>query len=177
MRIAGRPDSRHLILCIMLLMMMTTAVSGDVSKSADNGFIVQHSVTVSHDKATVFKTMTSEVGKWWNSEHSFSADANNMHIDENCFCERWADNLVSHLDTVMWLENSKVIMEGGLGPLKELGLNGTMVWSLASSDSVTTHINWKYHVYGFSDTSLTELAVAVDGVLKEQIDRLVNYLD
>ena len=51
----------------------------------------------------------------------------NMLIDSDCFCERWGANLVHHLDTVAWIENSKVVMEGGLGPLKELGLSGTMI--------------------------------------------------
>jgi len=67
-------------------------------------------------------------------------------------------------------------MEGGLGPLKELGLGGTMIWSLVPNDNAGTTVTWKYHVYGFSETSLPELATAVDGVLKEQIERLAIYL-
>lgn len=165
-----------LMLCVVLISLMTITANADVIKSADEGFIVQQSVTVGHDKARVFKTMTNEVGKWWNPDHSFSTNAENMIIDEECFCERWGNNLVRHLDTVIWMENSKVIMEGGLGPLKQLGLSGTMVWSLASNDDATTTINWKYHVFGFSEAGLLELAPVVDGVLKEQIDRLVNYL-
>jgi hypothetical protein len=155
---------------------MIATAKADVIKSTDDGFILQHSVSVGHDKARVFKTMTSNVGQWWSSGHSFSGDAGNMLIDAECFCERWGDNLVRHLTTTIWMENSKVVMEGGLGPLKELGLSGTMVWSLASNDDAGTTITWKYHVYGFSETGLSELATAVDGVLKEQIDRLVNYL-
>jgi hypothetical protein len=165
-----------IILCVVLISMMTSMVYADVIKSSDDGFIIQHSITVAHDKATVFKAMTSNVGQWWSPDHSFSGDAGNMSIDAVCFCERWGDNLVRHLDTTIWMENSKVVMEGGLGPLKELGLSGTMVWFLVSNENAGTTISWKYHVYGFSETGLAELATAVDGVLKQQIDRLVNHL-
>lgn len=66
-------------------------------------------------------------------------------------------------------------MQGGLGPLKELGLGGSMTWTLAENDDGGTTVNWKYHVYGFSETALAELATVVDGVLKEQIDRLAKH--
>ena len=82
-----------------------------------------------------------------------------------------------HLDTTVWIEDSKVVMEGGLGPLKDLGLSGAMIWSLTANENGSTTVTWKHHVYGFSETGLTDLATAVDGVLKEQIDRFADYLN
>ena len=159
------------------LLFLTNPAYAELVKTADDGFIVKHSVNIASDKAAVFTTMTGKVGEWWNPDHSFSGDAGNMLIDAECFCERWGDNLVRHLNTEIWIEDSKVVMEGGLGPLKELGLAGTMIWSLASNEDADTTVTWKYHVYGFSETSVPELAVAVDGVLKEQIDRLASHLN
>jgi hypothetical protein len=161
---------------IVLIGMMTATANAEVVRSTSDGFIVQQSVTVHRDRSMVFNTMTSKLGEWWDPAHSFSGDAGNMLIDQECFCERWGENLVRHLNTTIWLEDTKVIMEGGLGPLKELGLSGNMVWSLVSNEDTATTITWKYHVYGFSETDLPELATGVDGVLKEQIERLVNYL-
>lgn len=155
---------------------MATAAQAELMKSTDDGFILRHEATVEHDVATVFETMTTNVGQWWNPDHSFSGDAGNMLIDEKCFCERWSGNLVRHLATVIWMGNSKVVMEGGLGPLKELGLNGTMIWALIANDEGTTTLIWKYHVYGYSDTDMSALATAVDGVLAEQLGRLVGFL-
>jgi len=156
---------------------LASPARAEIVKSTDNGFIVQQSVAIARDKATVFVSMTSQVGKWWNPDHSFSGDADNMLIDNECFCERWGNNLVRHLNTEIWMGNSKVVMVGGLGPLKELGLSGTMIWSLVPGDEGSTLVNWKYHVYGYSETVITDLAVAVDGVLKEQIDRLAAYME
>ena len=159
--------------------MLSFGITGhaEVIKSSADGFIIQHTATIAHDDTSVFKTMTGKIGKWWSPDHSFSNDAGNMLIDSDCFCERWGANLVHHLDTVAWIENSKVVMEGGLGPLKELGLSGTMIWTLVSTGDDVTAVSWKYHVYGYTETDLTDLAVAVDGVLGEQIGRLVGYLD
>jgi hypothetical protein len=133
-------------------------------------------VTTGKDKEAVFQAMTSEIGKWWGSDHSFSGDSGNMLIDSECFCERWGSNIVRHLNTEIWMENSKIVMQGGLGPLKELGLSGSMVWSLVGDTEAGTTVTWTYHVYGYSETDLPGLAVAVDGVLLEQINGLAGFL-
>ena len=165
---------RHTLIAAGIL--LSCPAYAELLKSTDDGFIVQHRTAIDRDVAMVFTAMTAKVGEWWNPDHSFSGDAGNMMIDLECFCERWENNLVRHLDTMIWIENSKVIMEGGLGPLKELGLSGSMIWLLAPNAEDGTTVTWKYHVYGTSETGLTGLAAAVDGVLKEQIDRLADYL-
>jgi hypothetical protein len=166
----------RLIIAILLTSLMTAAAQAEVVKSTSDGFIIQHSVTIDKDKIEVFHSMTTEIGKWWSSDHSFSGDNGNMLLDSTCFCERWDGNLVRHLNTEIWLEDSKVVMQGGLGPLKELGLSGTMIWSLVTDTEAGTTVTWAYHVYGYSETALVGLAVAVDGVLLEQINGLAGFL-
>lgn len=166
----------RLIFYVLLTILVTTKTHAEVLKSSVDGFIIQHNTTVSGDVSDVFPEMTAKLGSWWSPDHSFSGDAGAMSVDENCFCERWGNNLVRHLDTTLWIENDKVVMQGGLGPLKELGLNGTMAWSLTPGEGSDTNIAWKYHVYGYSETDLVGLSVAVDGVLKEQIERLASHL-
>lgn len=160
----------------LIAIALTATAQAEVVKSDASGFIIQHTATVAKDAETVFAAMTNDVGQWWSSAHTFSSDAGNMHIDQNCFCERWDRNLVVHLDTAMWLQNSSVTMEGGLGPLKGLGLDGTMIWSLSPADDDGTTISWKYYVNGFTDTDVVELAPVVDGVLAQQIEGLAAFL-
>ena len=167
----------RLIISIFLASLVSGVACAEVVKSAADGFIIQHNVSITHDKAKVFQTMTDKVGDWWNPDHSFSGNSGNMLIDADCFCERWDGNLVRHLNTTIWLENSKVVMQGGLGPLKELGLDGTMVWSVSSAEEGGTNLSWKYYVNGFSEADLINLATVVDGVLKEQIGRLLSYMN
>lgn len=164
------------LIIFLLTGSIATVAQAELVKSTPEGFIVGHTATIESDVATVFEAMTARVGQWWSPDHSFSGDAGNMLIDEHCFCERWNGNLVRHLNTVIWRENSKVVMEGGLGPLKELGLNGTMIWALTANDDATTTLDWKYHVYGYSETDMSALAMAVDGVLAEQLGRLARAM-
>ena len=164
------------VFTLLLAGLMANVAEAELIRSTADGFIIRHEATVEGDVTAVFETMTASVGRWWSPDHSFSGDAGNMLIDQQCFCERWSGNLVRHLDTVIWREDSKVVMEGGLGPLKEVGLNGTMIWTLTADDDGTTTLIWKYHVYGYSDTDMSALATAVDGVLAEQLGRLVGFL-
>jgi hypothetical protein len=116
--------------------------------------------------------MTGDLSSWWDASHSFSGAAANLRLDQDCLCETWGENLVRHLTTVSWVEGDKVILQGGLGPLKELGLSGTMIWSVTASSVQHTVVHWKYFVRGISDADLLALAPVVDGVLAGQIDRL-----
>jgi hypothetical protein len=166
----------HLIIATLLTALLSITAHAEVLNSNDAGFISQHVMTTATDKSTAFEAMTNKVGLWWNPDHSFSGDAANMQIDAQCFCERWGSNLVHHLNTEIWIENSKVVMAGGLGPLKELGLSGMMVWSLTTNEHEQTAVNWNYHVFGYSETDMQALASAVDAVLAEQLGRLADYL-
>ncbi len=167
----------RLITYLLLTLVASITVHAEVSKSATDGFIIEHKTTVTHDIATVFATMTDKVGDWWNPEHTYSGISNNLKIDKACFCERWDGNLVHHLDLAIWMENSKVVFEGGLGPLKDFGLDGTMIWSLDTDEDGGTTIHWKYYVNGFTDTDLAAFAPVVDSVLAEQFKRLKANLE
>lgn len=166
----------RLIITLIVTCLMASTARAEIIQSSDKGFIIAHKVTVKTATTETFEVMTSRVGQWWSPDHTFSGDAGNMRIDKECFCERWDGNLVRHLDTVTWIKGSTVTMEGGLGPLKSLGLSGTMIWALNANGDGSTMIDWKYHVYGFSDTDLGALASAVDGVLAKQIGRLTEAL-
>jgi len=164
------------IFCVFLTALISAEARAEVVKSSENGFIIEHNIIVSQSTTRVFPEMTGRLGAWWNPDHSFSGNSTALRVDAECFCERWGANLVHHLDTTIWIENEKVVMQGGLGPLKELGLSGSMTWSLAPSGDAGTVVAWKYHVFGYSEADLPGLAVAVDGVLKEQINRLAGHL-
>ncbi len=167
---------RSLISILLAIIGLNTAYA-EVAKSSAEGFIIEQSVDVTTEPAAVFAVMTGKVGEWWNPEHTYSGVGANLQIDKRCYCERWDGNLVHHLNTAIWVENSKVVFEGGLGPLKDFGLDGTMIWSLLPNDSDGTTISWKYYVNGFTDTDLTALAPVVDSVLAEQLRRLQEHLN
>jgi len=157
--------------CVGLLLAAFSA-SAELQLSRTDGFIVTQQRTVAANVNEVFVGMTQGLPSWWDADHSFSGDAGNLRLDRDCLCEAWGDNLVRHLDVKSWLLGDKVIMQGGLGPLKELGLHGTMLWSVAAASERETVVHWKYFVAGVSDADLLALAPVVDAVLGGQIDRL-----
>ncbi len=122
-----------------------------------------------------------EVGRWWNSAHTFSGDASNLSLDRQaggCFCERWSDGqsvehgrvvMVSTYDGVRTLR-----FIGALGPLQELGATGVMTFTVAPEGEgakVTMH----YRVSGDAGLGLDALAPLVDQVLMEQFGRFDRY--
>ena len=66
-------------------------------------------------------------------------------------------------------------LAGGLGPLQEHALNGSMTFLLESADDHTT-ITLTYRVGGFLPSGLEAWAPAVDGVLALQLERLRRHL-
>lgn len=163
-------------ICTVFILFITCEINAKVIKSSEDGFIIEHQIKTDADIAEVFKTMTKDVGKWWNSEHTYSGQAENMLIDKDCFCERWDGNKVSHLDTTSWIENSQIVFEGAQGPLRELGLHGSMIWSLSENNPGTT-VTWQYYVHGFSTVDIADFANVVDGVLSTQIESMGKLLE
>ncbi len=163
-------------ICIALILLISFESNAKVIKSSEHGFIIEHQFKADADIAEVFKTMTKDVGQWWNSEHTYSGNAENMLINKDCFCEQWDGNKVSHLDTTTWIENSQIVFEGAQGPLRELGLHGSMIWSLSKNNPGTT-VTWRYYVHGFSDVDIAGFANVVDGVLNAQIENMAKLLE
>ena len=161
---------------IFTLITLSTAQAA-IIKSSEAGFIIEHSANVDQSNTSVFSNMTDQIDQWWNPDHSYSGNSTNMTLDQQCFCERWDDNLVFHLNTLTWIKNSQVVLQGGLGPLKDFGLQGTMIWSLVAPDENSTKITWKYYVNGLTDTDLVALAPVVDAVLAEQLSRLLKHIE
>ena len=142
------------------------------------GFSVQEVVQINAPPARVWEQLLKP-GPWWNAEHTYSHDSNNMTIEPRaggCWCERWAAGSVEHMHVVLAMPQTKLRMRGGLGPLQEMGLEGAMTWTLTTTVGGGTQITLDYAVGGYSPRGFAGLAPAVDGVLMEQLNRLQMYM-
>jgi hypothetical protein len=69
-------------LSILLASCMQLA-NASVIDSTANGFTVKNTVTIiGSTPERVYRHMVKDVGKWWNSAHSWSGDARNLSIDD-----------------------------------------------------------------------------------------------
>ena len=151
------------------------AATSDISPT---GFVV----TLRHEvKATPHRVYEAlgEIDKWWNGNHSWSGQAANLSLSTQaggCFCERWGANSAMHARVIHAAEDKLLRLEGSLGPLQALATTSILTFALAPKDGGTTLIV-TYRVAGNEAAGLQQLAGPVDGVIGEQVRRLVAYVE
>jgi uncharacterized protein YndB with AHSA1/START domain len=179
------PRVHRLALPILALACASFATSprADVVDSGAGGFTVRTTVEIAAPSPDVYRALVADVGRWWNSEHTWFGDASRLSIEAvpgGCFCERGANGAgVSHL-TVVFADPGRLLrLKGALGPLQEIAATGTMDWSLAEKDGEvgTTTLQLTYRVSGYFDGGLREWAGPVDRVLREQVLRLKSWIE
>jgi hypothetical protein len=78
---------------------------------------------------------------------------------------------------IIYAEPGRVLrLSGGLGPLQSEAVTGTLTITLKALPAGGTRIQWFYVVGGYGRFKFTEVAVAVDKVLEEQVKRLAGKL-
>ncbi len=165
---------------ILTLVAQPRGASADVTASAASGFVSQHTLIIAAPRARVFHSLTDEVGHWWDAQHSYSGDAANFSIDTKpggCFCERLKDGAVVHMTVVFTQRDALLRMLGGLGPLQQMAVSGSMTFALSDADGGATRLHYTYAVGGFSPEGLDTLAVPVDQVQLGQLKRLQRYVE
>ncbi len=159
----------------------SAAAGGAVAATSEvspTGFLV----TLRHEvKATPHRVYEAlgEIDKWWNGGHSWSGQAANLSLAlqaGGCFCERWGANSVAHARVIHAVEDKMLRLEGSLGPLQALATTSIMTFALAPKDGGTTLVV-TYRVAGNEAAGLQPLAGPVDGVIAEQVRRLVAYVE
>lgn len=154
--------------------------AGEVLDASDSGFTVRTVVTVSATPEKAYAALTESVGRWWDPAHTFSGDAANLSIEakaQGCFCERLTGGgSVRHLTVVFASPGKLLRLTGGLGPLQDLGVAGSMTWKFQAAEGGTT-VELSYTVGGYRAGGIKGLAVPVDSVLHAQVERYKRFLE
>ncbi len=153
--------------------------TGVVSTST-NGFTVVHAVRINAAPSRVYEALTTQVGKWWNPDHSYSKNSENLSMAPKaggCFCETLPNGgSVEHMRVVMVMPNRLLRLDGGLGPLQSLGVGAHMTWEFAA-DGNATKLTMTYVVGGYMDGGLDKMSAPVSGMLQETIGRLQRFIE
>ena len=166
-----------------LLLFSAAPVQSEVLDAAANGFTIRYSTVVQGDRLAVYVAAVTEVGEWWNGDHTMSGNAANLHMNTEipgCFCETLGQG-AGHVHMTVTFANPGVMLRltGGLGPLGLMGVAGNMTWEFdedAEMPGVTT-VTLQYTVGGYMKGGLDVVAPAVDGVLIEAMNRLKHYVE
>ncbi|MEE4244210.1 MAG: hypothetical protein V2I33_02290 [Kangiellaceae bacterium] len=158
----------------LLLFTLSTNAFADVVNQSKHGFTLSGSINGTLSAKQVWAELIA-IDKWWSDSHTYSGSANNLYLDlydKNCFCEKWQDNWVEHLRIVNVQPNKILILQGGLGPLQTLAINGSLIIELNSLPTGQTRLNWQYHVVAYDGNNIEQWPTPVDSVITEQMQRL-----
>lgn len=178
---------RIALAAFVLTLAAAAPARAELVQQADNGFVVQHSVTVATDPDATF-AMLRTPAKWWDKDHSWTGNAENLYMDAQaggCFCElipneattesgapqRTLRGSVQHMQ-ILYTDPGRLLrLSGALGPLQGEAVTGTLTFTLKPVKG-GTRITMDYVVGGFMRMKVAEIAPAVDGVMVAQLSRL-----
>lgn len=169
-----------LLALLVIIVTRTVPTRCEVTSATPSSFSVESSVVVNRAPGEVFGAIVDDVSSWWDPAHTFSGNAGNLSIDaraNGCFCEKLdSGGSVRHL-TVVHVDPGKMLrLTGGLGPLQQFAVVGTLTFSL-QSEGQSTMVTLTYLVAGVVENGFEHWAPAVDGVLAGQLVRLKTFLE
>ena len=164
-----------------LAMLGVREARGEVLEATAGGFAIKHTLTIAATRIRIYDALVQALGLWWDPEHTYSGDAKNLSIDPRpggCFCERMPlqAGAVQHSTVVLVIPYKTLRLAGGLGPLQESGVSGSLTFELAERVG-GTDVTMTYSVGGYRQGGLQDLAPLVDTVLGAQLRRLKGYVE
>lgn len=163
-----------------VLFTMAVPAFPEVLDSAAGGFTVRTTVSIKAAPADVYNGLVQGIGKWWDSEHTFSHDAANLTIEAKpmgCFCEKLpGGGGVRHMQVVYVDPGKALVMQGGLGPLMAHANAGSMEIRITPAPEGAKLVV-TYALAGYLSAGMNTWAAPVDSVASQQFDRLKNFVE
>ena len=162
----------------VLCMALAAAAHAEVIASSPTGFTSTHRKEVKATPAQAFEAI-GKLDQWWNPAHSYSGQAANLRLGlraGDCFCEQWDGNSIEHARVIYVQRDAAVRLEGSLGPLQDMAVNGVLTMSTAIAEG-KTFVRMVYRVSGGPEAGLEKLAPIVDKVMAEQFSRWAAFID
>jgi hypothetical protein len=163
---------------LLVLAALSAGTAGaEVHETSERGFTIETTVMVEATPASAYRDFT-RVSRWWDPAHTWSGSARNLKLDARaggCFCERLtAGGSVQH-GRVLFAQPGKLLrLEGSLGPLQEMAVNGVLSFAFAP-DGPGTRVTMTYRVAGSLTMESAKLAPLVDQVMGIQLNRLRDF--
>ncbi|WP_409592423.1 SRPBCC family protein [Sphingobium sp.] len=158
---------------------MAAPAHSSVTASSDVGFVVENSVEVAADAATVYRLL-GQPARWWSSEHSYSGDAANLSLKPvvgGCFCEALPNGGgVEHGRVIYAAPDKQLRLSGALGPLQAEAVTGTLDFTVEPA-ATGVRIVMRYVVGGYLRMGGAKMAPVVDKVLAEQLAGLARVAE
>lgn len=174
------PDRRGWMLAALLAgLAMAPATRAEIVNAAPNGFNLKHVVEATGVPPPTVWAALSDIGKWWDPEHTYSGDSRNLSLDpvpRGCFCEKLSLYAGIEHAHVVYAQPAKTLrLVGALGPLQEFGVSGALTWQIEAAGG-GSRITVTYSAGGYADRPLSDWAPIVDEVVGNQAKRLARFV-
>jgi hypothetical protein len=168
-----RGNSMRIVLALVAL--LAAAPADAVIVGADShGFELRHAIDLPVPPAAALAAF-GQYGAWWSKDHTYSGDASRLTLQlrpGGCLCERLdGGGGVEHMRVAFYQPGKRIVLTGGLGPLLFEATAGVMDVQVAKTPA-GSRLTLNYRAAGFARGNGTEMAVGVDGVLRQQVERL-----
>jgi len=163
---------------LVLFLACFSALKAKVISADTTGFVIESSALTEANPTQAYKQFI-QVSQWWDPDHSWFGKAENFSLDAQaggCFCEISGAQQVMHMQVLFVNPPHEIRLNGGLGPLQEMGLNGVMTWTFKATESGQTEVVHRYTVTGYHPDGLGFLAPIVDQVQSSQLGRLISTI-
>ncbi len=162
----------------LILLFASAPAAAEVVSASPNSLEIRQTVDLPLPPDAAYQAFTA-VGTWWDPEHTYSGDANNLSLNAvpgGCFCERnpKAGGGVEHMRVAYVEPGKRIVLTGSLGPLLFEATTGVMDVQLKST-ATGSQLTLNYKVAGFAKGGADKLAPIVDRVLGTQVSRLRAY--
>lgn len=142
------------------------------------GIRLETRVVIAAPPETVYAAL-GQIGKWWDSEHTYTGDAANMTIALEpgaCFCERFPKGGgVKHGEVVLAWPSRLLRINGDFGPLQDEGASGALTFTLKAAPGGTEVVQ-TYNASGLRPEMVAGAAL-FDQVLGGQLVRLKRFVE
>lgn len=168
-----------ILFVLALLIALPAPGRAAVKVAAPDSLLIQDSRVLHATPARTYAAIV-DVAHWWSSKHTWSGSAANLSLQPvagGCFCERWSGNSVQHMQVLSASQDHMLRLQGALGPLQAMAVNGVMTFTLQPAAGGGTTLRFEYLVNGSSRSGLDRLAATVDKVLTQQLDRLQHFAE
>lgn len=158
----------------IVLLVLALPARAEVLRQDAGGFEVRLERQLAAAPAAAFPIIV-RIGEWWSDAHTWSGKAANMSITlaaGGCFCERWEEGETEHGRVLQFVRNRTLRIAALLGPLQTLPVAAVLEFQLEPAGQATRLV-LIYRVSG-NTPGIAALPAAIDGVLAEQLDRLVR---
>ena len=164
---------------IVLVCLGGGVARGEIVSAGPAGFNLRHVAEVPNFPPPVIWAALADVGKWWDSKHTYSGDARNLTLEpfvRGCFCEKLSLYAGIEHAYVVYAQPARTLrLVGALGPLQEFGVTGSLTWQIEAAAG-GSKITVTYNVGGFADRPLADWAPIVDEIIGAQVKRLARFV-